>query len=270
VDNGSSDDTWRLLNAAMGVRVFRTSQSYSKADYGVSWLKILLRRYGMNCWCLVVDADEFFAYPACEILTIPYVCKALEAERSTALMCLLLDLYGKEPISQTEIIPNQSPMDTCCYFDTDSIISVRPHYDQTSERMMRLGGMRLRLFGIKPNLDKVSLFFYNKGVQIYPGMHRLSGVRYSRAEGVILHPKYSADFVSRVSNEVARKEHWNSAVEYRAYHGEMANAPSLSAFKLGSVKYISSGQLIRLGLMKWSCSLRLLYVCRLCRLPHGR
>jgi len=34
--------------------------------YGVDWQNALLNEYGMNHWCLTVDADEWFIYPGYE------------------------------------------------------------------------------------------------------------------------------------------------------------------------------------------------------------
>src|SRR5262249_36770098 len=78
VDNDSSDGTGAWLAQQPDVYVWKSSLSFRKANFGSSWFELLLRRYGVGHWCLVVDADELFYYPECEHLSLPGLCSRLE------------------------------------------------------------------------------------------------------------------------------------------------------------------------------------------------
>jgi hypothetical protein len=80
--------------------------------------------------------------------------------------------------------------------------------------------------------------------------HILPGARLAELTGALLHFKFLADFADRAALESERGEHWENAGEYRAYHEVVRNAPELSAFYEGSVRYEDSRQLVALGLLR--------------------
>lgn len=113
------------------------------------------------------------------------------------------------------------------------------------------GGMRQRVFGIKPCLSKFALFKFSKNIYLSPGTHFIEGAHVAEIQGALLHFKYLHDFLPRVKEETAREEHWQNAKEYKAYLKTIGGtAPDFHA--PASVKYSGSGQLVDLGLMKSS------------------
>src|SRR5262249_47188260 len=78
VDNGSTDGSREFLLDQPDCHVFVTHNSYAEAGCGVEWLHSLLDEYGMNRWCLVVDADEWFIYPGYEHQPLPALVRHLE------------------------------------------------------------------------------------------------------------------------------------------------------------------------------------------------
>jgi glycosyl transferase family 2 len=66
IDNGSTDGSKEFLLAQPDCHVFVTRNSYAESVYGVEWQNALLNEYGVNHWCLIVDADEWFVYPGFE------------------------------------------------------------------------------------------------------------------------------------------------------------------------------------------------------------
>src|SRR5262245_58934620 len=66
VDNGSADGTIEYLLGEPDVHLFETSGSYQDARNGVDWIEMVLHVYGVDHWCLLLDADEQLVYPECE------------------------------------------------------------------------------------------------------------------------------------------------------------------------------------------------------------
>src|SRR5215467_4619488 len=63
IDNGSTDGSIEFLRAQPDCHVFVTHDSFKDSRGGADWQNALLDQYGMNHWCLAVDADEWLVYP---------------------------------------------------------------------------------------------------------------------------------------------------------------------------------------------------------------
>ena len=117
VDNDSSDGTRAWLVRQPDIYVWRSSLSFRKANFGSSWFELLLRRYGVGQWCLIVDADELFYYPECERRTLRSLCSSLEKRGKRAFNAVLLDMYSDKPVRDTLYMPDRSFIEVCPYFD---------------------------------------------------------------------------------------------------------------------------------------------------------
>ncbi len=243
VDNGSTDDTRDLLLGAEDVHLFETGESYAGARYGIAWLEELLGRFGVDRWCLCVDADELLVFEDCETTRLRTLCAGLDRRREQALPALLLDMYGRGPVGERRYRAGESPLLSCPYFDFD---------DEQIEAwnpgsVFLWGGMRQRVFGIKDSISKYPLFRFDPAMTLHPGLHRVdAGVRVPRSNGALLHFKYLDDFPAYVEQEVARAEHWGEASEYKAYAERMRTEP-LCFFHEGSARYEGSRTLAELG-----------------------
>jgi glycosyltransferase involved in cell wall biosynthesis len=78
IDNGSTDGTREFLLAQPDCHLFLTRNSYAEARFGLEWQHALLEEYGVDHWCLIVDADEWFVYPGCESRSLPELAAYLE------------------------------------------------------------------------------------------------------------------------------------------------------------------------------------------------
>lgn len=54
LDNGSTDDTVSFLLSRKNTHVFQTGESY---NHHGTWIDFLLHSYGVDNWCVVVDAE---------------------------------------------------------------------------------------------------------------------------------------------------------------------------------------------------------------------
>jgi len=173
VDNDSTDGTLSLLLAQTDVHVWHTPFSFNQANFGAGWFEVLLRKFGQNCWCLIVDADEIFYYPDCEKFDIPHLCNRLDQENKKAVSAILLDMYSDKSIQETNYQPGQTYFDVCPFFD-------KTFYHRTTERSgpwnnqtYYWGGLRQRIFaGLEGFLlSKVPLIKYDSDVLLAGGQH---------------------------------------------------------------------------------------------------
>ena len=278
VDNGSTDASKDFLLAQPDCHVFETHNSHLESGYGVEWQNALLNEYGMNHWCLVVDADEWFVYPGCETKSLSEFTTYLERTGAQGVFSFLLDMYGPRTIAESIPEPGQSLLDTCRYFDScyrwDRRSRIPPHFPELD----LFGGPRLRLFFPNihryyhliralwrvldfgpiplplalrppPTLPKIPLVRWLPGTR-YQNNHATTPIKLSEITGVLLHFKFLQDFFERVKTEADRKEHWSGASEYARYLAKLTKNPSLSFHYAGSVAYEGSEQLVRLGLLR--------------------
>ena len=157
IDNSSTDGTVDYLLTQPDTHVFVTGGGYQDARLGIDWLEELLQDYGMDRWCLVIDADEHLVYPDCESLDIAQFCEKLKARDLNCLATLFVDLYADQAITKTTLRPGQSLTECCPYFDQTGYYNFSPQ----GSRLPRIyGGVRARLFwpdvDLRRHVDRLS------------------------------------------------------------------------------------------------------------------
>jgi len=283
-DNGSTDGTTALLAAEPDVHLFAADGSYREARGGQDWLDWLLNQYGAGHWCLVLDADELLFYPEIEATPLRALCDALEREEVEALACMLLDMYGARPLGEVDYTAGQSFLASCPWFDaapywrteSDSCpyhevyggVRQRVFYPRwqrpdltlsLTERLYNLGhrlppirrNARIQSWRAKrpPNLAKVPLVRWRRGLRYLASTHKISPVRLSAGSGLLLHFKFLGDFRPKAAREAQRREYFDGASEYRRYASVLEAAPNLSLWYPASMRLEDSRQLCALGLM---------------------
>jgi glycosyltransferase involved in cell wall biosynthesis len=258
IDNGSTDGTKELLTAQPDCHVFLTRNSYSEARLGVEWQHALLDEYGVDHWCLVVDADEWFIYPGYEDRSLPELAAYLQQSGAQGMFAFLLDMYGWGGVAGVIPRPEHSLLDACRYFDTQYIwdYGFRALIHLTRQQFPPskvIGGPRWLPLPVvlrpAPNLKKIPFVQWLPGTR-YANPHATTPIKLADVTGVLMHFKFLEDFSARVNIEVGRKEHWQGASEYRRYLAKLRHEPGLSFHYNGSVAYEDSQQLLRLGLMR--------------------
>jgi glycosyltransferase involved in cell wall biosynthesis len=284
-DNGSTDGTKEFLLDQKDCHIFVTSDSYSEAGYGLRWQNALLNEYGMNHWCLAVDADEWFIYPGYERVPLVNLTEYLDRSGAQGMFSFLLDMYGPGSTADAIPTPHASLLDACGYFDSEYEWQRRPRIPVIEPPRFPeynvFGGPRLRFLfpnfknyhylmralwrsldflplplpaplKTPPTLPKIPLVHWRPGTR-YEHPHATTPIKLSEVTGVLLHFKFLEDFYTRVSTELNRKEHrahgiWASELE--RYLAKLQKNPTLSFHYAGSVAYESSEQLVRLGLLR--------------------
>jgi glycosyltransferase involved in cell wall biosynthesis len=287
IDNGSTDGTTELLTAQPDCHVFVTQNSYLEARLGLEWQHALLDEYGVDHWCLVVDADEWFIYPGYENKSLPELAAYLEQSGAQGVFAFLLDMYGRGMVAEAVSTPQRSMLEVCRYFDAQYIWDRGFRIPGLARRRFPpyrvAGGPRWRLlfpllhrhynvlkviwfisgrFKIPlpmalrpaPTLRKIPFVRWFPGTR-YPSPHETTPIKLSDVTGVLLHFKFLEDFSVRLNVEVNREEQWDGAS--LSWAGESARClaklehePALSFYYDRSVAYEDSEQLVTLGLMR--------------------
>lgn len=242
IDNNSSDDTLELLCGYTNVHVFSTDDMFK--NHWI-WIEYLLGKYGLNRWCIVVDADELLSYPNSDKIKLDDLCILLREKKSRSLHCILLDMYSNMPINKTVYYSGQNPLDVAPWFDPMGHHKMRSRY---------YGGMRERVFGITPCLTKHPLFYFEKDLLLSMGTHEISEKPTDDIRGSLLHFKYMQDFYQRSVNGLESKQYWNDSLEYRAYVKILKMYPDLNLWCPDSFMLRNKEQLLDLGIESFLCS----------------
>lgn len=254
VDNGSTDGSLDWLLGQSDVHVFRSSASFASANFGAAWFELILRRHALDHWVLILDADELFHYPRCEVRSLRALCAELDAAELYAYPALLLDMYSDRPIRDTVAEPGQDFREVCAFFDR-KFFHHRALADGRRRPLRFWGGLRRRVFGghrWSYCLSKIPLLKYRPECVLGGGQHVTAypEKRIATERGAVLHFKFVATFPDYSAAEVERREHAAEAGEYRAYAATLATNPDLSLHDPSlSVRLEGSVQLVELGIM---------------------
>lgn len=256
IDNGSDDGTRVLLRQESGVYLWGSSLSFNRANFGSVWFELVLRTHALGAWCITVDVDELLVYPECETIGLIDYCASLDKVGKRVLPTVLLEMYSKEPVAQAYYTSGNDFLDTCSYFDSQFYHSKFDSAGPFGNLTYFFGGARERVFGENEAFcqSKVSLVKYDKDCILAGGQHwtNLSRDLISESRGCLLHFKYFSDFESRVKEEVDRKEHYQGALQYKQYVGQLEDKEAdLTLYDpKHSVKFSNSEQLVKLGIME--------------------
>lgn len=258
VDNGSDDGTREYLAAQPDTSVWTTRASYRRARFGMDWLNGLLARHGHDRWCLVVDADEFLVYPFCDTRPLEALTDWLDAGGIRSFSAMILDMYPKGPIDETDYTEGQDPFEVAPWFDSGNYtISRNARY----RNLWIQGGPRARVFFRErperaPALNKIPLVRWQRGYAYISSTHALlpRGLNNvydewggEKASGLLLHAKFLPMLAEKSTEEMERRQHFANSHEYRAYASGLAARPDL--WCEASERYRNWRQLEELGLM---------------------
>jgi glycosyltransferase involved in cell wall biosynthesis len=266
IDNGSTDETVDIALRHPNTHVFQITESYKEHW---DWMEFLLGKYGKGRWCIVVDADELFAYPFMEHLSLSQLISYLENNHFSAMKSILLDIYSDLPVSETNYLQGEDPISCCSYFDPQFSLKEYTFFDKKNweyfNQICYSGGLRSNFFGSFMNqeqsfcLNKFSLFKYGGETYLVQGMHAINGANIADVSGAVFHSKFLNDFIFKAENESKREEHFNNAVEYKNYKHHLDQNENMVLKSERSEKYEDSLKLIDLKIMSVSEKYRIFW-----------
>jgi glycosyltransferase involved in cell wall biosynthesis len=255
IDNQSTDETLSYLLQQPDVYVWASAKSFNQVNFGSVWFELLLRKYGVDRWCLTVDADELLYYPDCESKTIIQLCQELDQKHYRAYTAMLLDMYADRAIQDTYYQSGQNFLEVCPYFDRQYYHRKYEQSGAYGNQTIYVGGLRERIFGKNGNylLSKVPLLKYGPEVVIVGGQHltNLPASKIARGNGCLLHFKYFSIFPDYVAQEIQRKEHSDNAHQYSEYFKTLSSTADLKLYdESHSVRLQNSQQLVQAGILQ--------------------
>lgn len=255
VDNDSDDGFQELVADCDDVTVFYTEASYKASNFGMHWLNYLLRKHGTGHWCLTCDPDEFLVYPQIERFDLKALTHYLDQNHRPSFFTLMIDMYGKGKLSDSNYVPGTNPLEVNPYFDELGYFSAE---NGEYNSLWAQGGVRMRtLFKDKPYsapaINKTPIIKWKWYYSYISSMHtaiprRLNGGFRYNLTGAILHFKFIAAFKDKIVEEMERGEHYGDSAEYIRYQQFLKDSQNYS--ELASVRYTGWTQLVKLGLIK--------------------
>jgi hypothetical protein len=246
IDNLSDDGTREFLAAQPDVVLYSADTEYRHSHYGVSWQQAVLGAHALGKWVVLADLDEFLVYPGCEQQPIGEWLAGLEAGGHDAARVMMVDMYPEGAMDDADFT-RQAPFEAAPCFDRRPLTHWALGSGSYSNAPTYLSALRHRLIpDSAPNLytsQKIAVFRYQPWVRLAEGLHYASNLQPAPEPVWFAHFKYHAGFRRKVLTEVARKQHFNGAEEYRKYASMLAEAagslhrPGISATYAGSMTW---------------------------------
>jgi hypothetical protein len=240
VNHSSTDATRQVCEQSSNVHVIDVTNGFHLKPI---WIDTILRRYAVNHWAMVVDADEFLVFDGIDALNIKQLCQWLSREEATALRADLLDMFPQGPVSSAVLAPGMDPLDVAPYFD--------PANDG-----------RRRAFGVRAAMRKIPLFFFTSKVLLQVGQHFIHGCQLSALTGRLLHFKFTSDFAGDKTRQLAQTatdagllDPWYTA-QLKRYRATLQTNADVILARPESIRYRGPDQLLELGLMQSSAAFR--------------
>lgn len=219
-DNASDDGTLEYLAEQPDVALFSVDTDYSASHYGVAWQQALLASFRMNRWSVVADADEFLFWQTGPGARLADLLAGPEFEEAEAARVFMLDMYPKGPLEEADFATGD-PFSQAGYVEREPFLQRWPGQGPFSDSPVWTSALRHRLIPqARPDLfvaQKYALLRYRPWMRLSAGLHFLTDIRLARSELFFAHFKYNANFHSKARDEVARRQHFNNAEEYRKY-----------------------------------------------------
>lgn len=218
-DNGSDDGTLDHLLDQPDVALFSVDTPYGKSMYGVAWQEALLAAFRPGVWTLVADADELLVWDARATGDLPALLEEGDFADADAVRLFMLDMYPEGPLSGATF--RTSPFAEAGCTDADPFLTTSFARGPFSDQPTWTSALRHRLIpGSRPELfvaQKLALLRYRPWMRLTEGLHYVGGARLAPREMLLAHFKYNAAFRAKAEAEVARRQHFNDAEEYRKY-----------------------------------------------------
>jgi len=245
VDNGSTDAGTEILLAQADVHVFRTDESYARANSGMRWVNALVDRHGGDHWCLYVDVDELLVFPGVEALGLRHLLRYLERKGHEACFAFMLDMHGPS----AKYRPDHRP--------GDDLLPLYPWFANTYRFVGAVdcpyrhvsGGIQRR-FQHTWNLTKTPIIRGGRSIRFLSSSHVVTPANVSDVTGALLHFKLAGNVDQWGHGDIGDRR--PGCVLRHLSYARVVNAAEADVGFIDStsVRYESSRQLVDLGLLQ--------------------
>ena len=219
-DNVSDDGTREYLLEQDDVALFSVDTDYKLSHYGVAWQQAMLAAFRRGRWSLVADADELLFWQPEQRQNLSDLLHHPDFADADAARLFMLDMYPRGPLSDATF-ETGSPFEQAGFADRVPFVLNPLTRGPYSDQPLWTSALRHRLIpGTRPDLfaaQKIALLRYQPWMKLSAGLHFVAGPRLARRELFFGHFKYNSDFFRKAQAEVARRQHFNDAEEYRKY-----------------------------------------------------
>lgn len=219
-DNASDDGTREYLVDQPDVALFSVDTDYKLSRYGVAWQQALLSAFRVGRWSIVADADELLTWQADQRETLPELLKQPAFDQADAARIFMLDMYPRGPLEDAGFT-GDGPFAEARYCDRVPFLANWPGRGPYSDLPTWTSALRHRLIpSTRADLfvaQKIALLRYRPWMRLSAGLHFVGGTRLATRDLLFAHFKYNSDFRRKAQTEVARRQHFNDAEEYRKY-----------------------------------------------------
>jgi len=260
IDNGSTDGSLEYLLEQDDCHVFGCSGKFFAENVEPPvWSNALRGVHGEGHWCLSLDADEMFVYPRCEDVPLGKFCQYLDNLDVSAVVALVIDMYGEEAILRATYERGKSFLSACPYFDR--ALGYEVPLDSGYPSVLTRSKFRERAFWSgqhkrrhPPCITQVPLVKWQKGMAYLVAQHALNFARLSDLQTAVLHFKFLPGFYKSIATSLKEndKVKEQGLDERRAYVDALRRDPDLALLGSDSVRYRDASQLVDLGWMKTS------------------
>ncbi len=230
VDNLSTDGTRELALEQPDVTVYSCDTDYKHSHFGVTWQETVLGAHRLGRWALVADLDEFLVYGDSDSQPLPALAASLQAEGADAARAYMIDMYPKGDLADADFKTAPPFLAANCH-DRAPLIRWRLGAGSFSNAPTFVSALRHRLIpNSAPNMytsQKIALLRYQPWMRFSEGLHYAAGVRMAQRPLAFAHFKYHRGFRAKVLDEVARKQHFDNASEYRRYMNMLSEASAV-------------------------------------------
>jgi len=254
VDNGSTDGSLDFLLSQPDVHLWQTAMSFNESNFDSAWFEILLSKYGLGHWTLMLDVDEILMFPGSEERTLSEFSQSVETRGKVAASGLMLDMYDDSHVSITHYRRGDDFLSHCPYFDRTTHHAEYPNSGPFNNQTFYFGGARKGVFGNSAEylVSKVPLLKYQQDTILAGGQHWTNqpAVRIAHAACSVLHFKYFSSLLDCSQREATREEHSEGGRQYKAYAAGFDTDRYLNFYDPSeSLAFKGGSQLVELGII---------------------
>ncbi len=250
VDDRSNDETRALLLSAPDVDIYESNVDFRGASGGLVWRDLLVDRYGRNRWYLSLDCDEYLVFPGSETRGLKDFIAEIEARGLDRALAVMIDIYPDAELSEApqHRPPEASPTSVCPLYDAQG-------YTIANEKFCTAvrGGPRHRVFGTDMRMTKFPVIFVDRKTQFNSGSHHgpLPIQRnYSAVHAVLLHYKFSADFMKEFQAMYDLGSYFDGGRFYKEILDHAAFGEMMDFRYTQSTAYVDSEKLVASGFIQ--------------------